>query len=73
MRLSLQVLSNTTSEALGFYGIPGSAATQTFLVFMDRFFDMLNVRHPAEFAQKRKPDLKPYASPDDERLKVYHI
>ena len=30
---SMQVLSKTTSETLGFYGIPGSAATQTFLYF----------------------------------------
>lgn len=67
----MQVLSKTTSEALGFYAIPGSAATRTFLIFMDRFFDMLNVRHPDEFAHKRKEDLKPYTSPHDERLKVY--
>ena len=30
------------------YDIPGSSATQTFLLFMDRFFDMLNVRSTGE-------------------------
>ena len=53
----MQVLSKTTSA------IPGSAATQTFLLFMDRFFDMLNVRHPDEFAHKRKEELKPTPIP----------
>ena len=68
--LPLKVLSRTTSEAMNYYGIPGSAATQTFLVFMDRFFDMLNVRHPDESIHKRKEDLRPYRSVDDERLQV---
>ena len=53
-----------------FYGIAGSAATQTFMVFMDKFFDMQNVRSPHEFVHKRKEVLRPYESPDDERLKV---
>lgn len=48
----------------------GSAATQTFMIFMDRFFDMLDVRNPDEVAHKRKEDMRPYKSPDDERLKV---
>lgn len=55
---------------MNFYGIRGSTATQTFLVFMDRLFDMLNVRHPEEYIHKRKDNLKPYKSVDDERLQV---
>ena len=58
------------SEAMKFYHIPGSAATQTFMLFMDRFFDMLNVRSPDEYVHKHKEDLKPFRSPDDARLKV---
>ena len=65
-----QVLSRSTSEALKFYKVYRSAATQTFLLFMDRFFDMLNVRSPKEFAHKHKDDLKPYTSPEDSLLMV---
>ena len=36
----------------------------------DRFFDMLNTRCLEEGIQKRKPDLAPYRTPDDSRLKV---
>lgn len=69
--VSQQVLSKIISEALSFYAIPGSAAIQTFLIFVDWFFDMLNVRHPDEFARKRKEEFKLYTSPDDDRLKVH--
>ena len=41
--ISLKVLSRSTSAAMYFYSISGSGATQTFMVFLDRFFDMLNV------------------------------
>ena len=58
------------SEAMKFYNIPDSAATQTFMLFMDRFFDMLNVRGPNEGTCKHKEDLKPYRSPNDARLQV---
>ena len=40
------------------------------MLIFDRFFDCLNVRSLDEWRQKRKPDLKPYYSPNDERLKV---
>ena len=36
----------------------------------DQFFDCLNVRHPEMHIKRRKPNLKPYSRPDDERLKV---
>ena len=68
INLAVQILSHTTSEALNYYGIQGSAATQTLLRFMDRFFDMLNVRSKGEAVQKRKDDLKVYESADDSRL-----
>ena len=68
--ISLKVLSRSTSAAMNFYSNPGSGATQTFMVFLDRFFDMLNVQHPDESAHKRKEDLKPYRSQHDERLQV---
>ena len=40
------------------------------MLMFDRFFDMLNVRSLDEWAFKRKEDLKPYYSPNDDRLKV---
>ena len=66
--LAVQILSHTNSEALKYYGIQGSAATQTLLCFMDRFFDMLNVQRKGEAVQKRKDHLKVYESADDSRL-----
>ena len=36
----------------------------------DKFFDCLNVRCISESVHRRKPDLRPYRSPDDARLKV---
>ena len=57
------------SEVMKFCRIPGSVATQMFMLFLDSFFDMLNMRNLDESAHKRKEDLKPYRSPNDERLK----
>ena len=68
VNLAVQILSRTTSEAFCYYGIQGSAAAQTLLLFMDRFFDMLDVRSKDESVRKRKDDLKPYESADDSRL-----
>ena len=65
----MKVLSRTLSEAMTFCRITGSAATQTFMLFLGSFSDMLNVRNLDESAHKCKEDLKPYRSPDDERLK----
>ena len=57
------------SEVMKFCRIPGSVATQTFMLFLGSFSDMLNVRNLDESAHKCKEDLKRYRSPDDERLK----
>ena len=40
--------------------------------YFDKFFDCLNVRCVSESVHSRKPDLRPYTSPDDSRLKVRH-
>ena len=52
-----------------FCRIPGSAATQTFMLLLDSFLDMLNVRNSDEYTHKHREDLKPYRSPDDKRSK----
>lgn len=44
--------------------------TENFIRIFDRFFDCLNVRALSEWKSKAKPDLKPYTSADDSRLKV---
>ena len=40
-----------------FCRIPGSAATQTFTLLLDSFFDMLNVRNSDESTHKHREDL----------------
>ena len=65
-----QVLSKSVHDAFIFFGSPETKETERFILMMDRFFDCLNVRNFKEWALKKKPDLKPYSSPDDSRFKV---
>ena len=58
------------ANALSYFGDPETQETEVFLRYFDRFFDCLNVRSISEAGQKRKDDLKPYISTDDERLTV---
>ena len=67
----MQVLSKSVADALEYYSEPDTTETQRFIRYFDRFFDMLNTRHLEEGIRKRKPDLAPYRTPDDSRLKVY--
>ena len=41
--------------------------------YFDKFFDCLNVRSFSEWKASRKPDRKPYTSPDDPRLEVHSL
>jgi hypothetical protein len=43
--------------------------TVNFLRVMNRFFDCMNVRNLFEGRNKRNPDLNPYRSTDDDRLR----
>ena len=43
---------------------------EKFVRHMDKFFDCLNGRNLKEHVLRRKPNLKPYYSPEDSRLKV---
>lgn len=65
-----QVLSKSVSGALAYCNDPDTEETQRFVSMMDQFFDCLNGRNRSEWALKRKPDLKPYTSPDDNRFIV---
>lgn len=66
----VQVLSDTVAKAFEFYGDPETTETRRFVKMFDTFFDCLNVRHPTEHKQKRKPNLRPYTSKDDDRFNV---
>lgn len=44
--------------------------TERFIRMFDRFFDMMNTRCLEEGKKKIKPDLDPYRSAEDKRLKV---
>ena len=64
------VLSQSVANALEFYGGAETSETKIFVQTFDTFFDCLNVRNLDEHRKKRKPNLTPYRSPDDERLTV---
>lgn len=68
--LYTQVLSKSVCDAFSYFGDPSTKETEKFVLMMDRFFDCLNVRSLNQWKEKRKPDLKPYVSTDDQRLKV---
>ena len=65
-----QVLSNTVSNLIKYYEDPCMTETQRFVHLFDKFFDCLNVRDLNQWRIKKKTDLKPYYSRNDERLKV---
>ena len=65
-------MSKSVEKALEYYDDPETRETRNFISHFDRFFDCLNGRHMKEGMQKRKPDLRPYRSSEDNRLKVNH-
>ena len=62
-------MSKSVCDAFTYFGDP-STKEERFILMMDCFFDCLNVRSLNQWKEKRKPDLKPYTSADDPRLKV---
>ena len=68
VRLAAQVLSETVGNVLNHFGPPEAAGTAEFCLMMDKFFDCLNVRNTKEHELKKKPNLRPYESPDDIRF-----
>ncbi len=50
-----------------------TSETEKFCLMFDRFFDMMNTRSVQEARRERMPDLLPYYSPSDKRLKVSGI
>lgn len=66
----MQVLSETVSNAFKYFDDPTTRETQRFISYFDRVFDCLNVRSLSEWQRKKKLNLKPYTSKEDERLDV---
>ena len=68
----MQVLSKSIAKVFEYYGDEDedTLETQRFVTTFDCFFDMMNTRCLEEGMQKRKPDLAPYKSPNDDRLKI---
>ena len=58
------------ADALAYFGDPRTEETEKFIRHFDKFFDCLNVRSFSEWKPSRKPDRKPYTSPDDPGLDV---
>ena len=58
------------ADALAYFGDPDTRETERFIRYFDKLFDCLNVRSLSEWKTSRKPDRKPYTSPDDDRFKV---
>ena len=48
-----------------------TSETEKFCTIFDKFFDIMNTRSIDEGQRKRKPDLNPFYSTDDPRLKVH--
>lgn len=61
------------ADCLAYFGDPKTKQTEWFIRQFDKLFDCLNVRSLSEWKTSRKPDRKPYTSPDDERFKVRMI
>ena len=64
MYTNIQVLSKSVADV---FGEDVTSETEVFAQNFDRLFDCLNVRSLTKWGAKRKPDLKPYNSPDDSR------
>ena len=67
------MLSQSVASAFLYFSDPSTTETQKFVLYFDKFFDCMNVRSTTEWQQKRKPNLKPYQSVDDERLDVCYM
>ena len=68
-----KVLSKSVSNAFRYYNVDETTETEKFVVMFDKLFDCLNVCSITEHLAKHKPDVEPYHSISDARLKVFVI
>lgn len=64
------MLSTSIAHYFTYFNEEGTDEVQQFVQLFDKFFDCVNVRDDQQWRRKRKPDLKPYRSLDDERFEV---
>ena len=64
------MLSKTVADALQMENKPYLSETIRFIRKFDRFFDIMNDRSLDEHVTKRRPDLRPFRSSSDDRVKV---
>lgn len=65
-------MSNSVVVAMEQQGYDSTKSTRKLFSFMNRFFDILNVRTPVEGVHQQKNDLKPFKEGADQRLKVVY-
>lgn len=63
-------MSKSVHDAFSYFGDAKTKETDICLKLWPFFLNCLNVRGLTEWAAKFKPDLKPYSSVDDPRLKI---
>ena len=68
VKLAPQVLSSTVSITLMSYGPPEVAGTAKFCLFVDSFFDIMNIHNIQSHEFERKPFLSPFTSVSDDRF-----
>ncbi len=51
----MQVLGKSVADALSYYNEADTVETRRYVLYFDRFFDMLNTCHLKEGYQKKKP------------------
>ena len=66
-------MSKTVADLFDYFGDESTTETKKFVLILDKLFDCLNVRDLHQWVHKLKPDLKPYQSVDDPRLKINYI
>ena len=64
------MLSKSVAEAFAYFGDPETEETEKFVRHFDDFSDCVNVRSFSEWMTSRKPNRKPFTSPNDPRLQV---
>ncbi|CAM1312591.1 PAH (predicted) [Pycnogonum litorale] len=68
VNLAAHVLSSTVGKIMLQYSHADSSETANFILLVDKFFDCTNTRSLDEAHFKRKPELAPYRSIDDDRF-----
>ena len=69
INIVLACLCISSAESIDVDSNPHLTETKKFVLMFNKFFDCMNVRHLKECVYKRKPDVRPYNSAKDSRIK----